>query len=199
MGEGLNKGTRAEGSNEAMAASTTSYVALLRGINVGGKHKVPMAELRELCESLGCRDVRTYIQSGNLVFAANKADAGKLPERLAASIEEQFGFAVPVVLRSKAQWQRVAAAHPFIERAVEDRFLHVAFLSAKPKAADVRKLDPERSPPDEFVVDGSTIYSYLELGARSKLTIDYYERVLSVTATARNWRTVQTIDGMLRE
>ena len=182
-----------------MAASLTIYVALLRGINVGGKHKVPMAELRELFEAEGCRDVRSYIQSGNLIFGATKAAAAKLPAKLAAAIEERFGFGVPVVLRTKAQWQRVAKAHPFGNKRVEDRLLHVAFLSDKPKAADVRKLDHDRSPPDEFVVDGSTIYSYLERGARSKLTVDYFERVLGVKATARNWRTVRKLDEMLRE
>ena len=162
-------------------------VALLRGINVGGKHKVPMKDLAALFEAAGFSDVKTYIQSGNVVFSGPKADTAAL----AAAIEKRFGFAVPVAVRTAADLARIAGANPFVADDPEGP-LHVMFLTGDPdpKAA----LDPDRSPPDRFALVGREIYLHLPNGvARSKLTNAWFDSRLKTVTTTRNWRTVLTL------
>ena len=166
----------------------TSYVALLRGINVGGTNKVRMGDLRALFDALGYSDAQTYIQSGNVVFSAT-AQESALVAAIEAAIEETFALRVPVVVRSRAQLAAVAATSPFDGAA--PTAVHVAFLSGRPRAASVAALDPDRSPPDTFAVVGREVYLHYPNGSgRSKLTVDYLERVLGTRATARNWNTV---------
>src|ERR1700677_3262694 len=107
------------------------YLALLRGINVGGKHKLPMKDLAALLEGLGCSRVRTYIQSGNAVFEAPAAVAAGLPRGLHAAILKKAGFEAPVVLRSAAQIAAVLKANPFLAKNLDPEHLHVGFLAAK--------------------------------------------------------------------
>lgn len=165
-----------------------TLVALLRGINVGGKNKVPMSELKSLFSSLGFEDVVTYIQSGNVVFRSAKRDVAEAIER---QIAETFGIGVTVLLRTPAELRKVTESNPFLKRGADLSKLHVLFLSGRPAATAVSQLDPDRSPPDEFRVRGREIYLQLPNGAgRSKLTIDYFERRLGVAATGRNWNTV---------
>ena len=166
-----------------------THVASLRGINVGGHRKLPMAELRELCLTLGWKDVRTYIQSGNVVFRANRPD----PDALAASIRDRFGFDVPVVLRSARGLIAARGASPWSREASTSKNVHVMFLSRKPAARAVVRLDPDRSPPDRFAVVGSEVHLDCPNGARTKLTVDWFERSLGVRATARNWRTLEKL------
>lgn len=167
------------------------HVALLRGINVGGKNKLPMKDLRGLFEELGCTDVVTYIQSGNVVYAAPAALAKRIPEAAAEAIAGEFGLAVPVVTRSAAELHRVAERNPFLDSGADPATLHVAFLAGKPAARRMAALDPGRSPPDEYLVQGSEIYLRCPNGvARSKLTNAYFDTALATTSTARNWRTV---------
>jgi uncharacterized protein (DUF1697 family) len=168
-----------------------TFVALLRGINVGGKKIVSMPELRSQLASIGLEDVTTYVQSGNVIFStsnSNRQDvAGAIEERIGAA----FDVSPSVLLRTPGELARVATANPFLERETDFLKLHVVFLSDAPSASAVAKLDPERSPPDEFSVRGSEIYLHLPNGsARSKLTIDYFEKQLGVRATARNWKTL---------
>ena len=129
------------------------HVALLRGVNVGGRNRLPMKELTAIFESVGCSEVSTYIQSGNVVFSASSALAKQVPERVAERLREGFGLETPVVARTAAQWRRVAAEHPLGGEA-DAKTLHVLFLAGKPKAAQVAALDSERSPPDRFLVMG---------------------------------------------
>ncbi|MHC5064657.1 MAG: DUF1697 domain-containing protein [Planctomycetota bacterium] len=175
------------------------YVALLRGINVGGKNKLPMKELVEIFEGLGCEDVETYIQSGNVVFSATAAQAKGLAGKVSAGIKQAKGIEIPVVLRSAAQMRKLAAKHPLAKRGMDEKkVLHVMFLADKPSAAKVKQLDPERSPGDSYVVQGAEVYSCCPNGvARSKLTNAYFDGVLGTVSTGRNWRTVQTLLGML--
>jgi uncharacterized protein (DUF1697 family) len=171
--------------------SGAAHVALLRGINVGGKNKVPMADLSEVFEEAGCTSVRTYIQSGNVVFEAPRGGAGKLAAALAARIARRFGFEVPVVLRTADELEQVVRGNPFLEGGTAAEALHVAFLADRPTPAGVARLDAGRSPPDSFRVVGSEIYLHLPNGvARSKLTNAYFDSRLSTTTTVRNWRTV---------
>lgn len=174
------------------------YVALLRGINVGGKNRLPMTELAAIFERLGAAHVRTYIQSGNVLFEASARTAAGLPSAVAAAIEERYGYRVPVVLRSASELARALEANPFLQRGVAPEALHVAFLAAEPTTGQLAALDPARSAPDAFEVHGREIYLHLPNGgARSKLTNDYFDRTLGTVSTIRNWRTVDALAALL--
>lgn len=175
---------------------TDFFVALLRGINVGGKNKLPMAELTRVCQDLGCREVRTYIQSGNVVFRAEPSLAAGLPEAIEGELAGRLGLKVPVVLRSAAELRRVSQANPWPD--AEPRSLHLAFLAAQPTPQALAKLDPERSPGDQYKVVGRDIFLFLPDGvARTKLSNDYFDRTLRTVSTVRNWTTVMTLLGMV--
>ena len=166
------------------------YLALMRGLNVGGKNRLPMAELRALFEAAGCREVRSYIQSGNVLFHASPGLAKRLSGLVQAAINKDFGYRVPVVLRRAADMQAVAEANPFLRAGHDPKSLHLMCLERAPTAAQVAALDPERSAPDAFAVHGENIYLYLPNGAaRSKLTNAYFDQKLATTSTARNWNT----------
>ena len=167
-----------------------TYVALLRGINLGSQKRVAMADLRGLFEDLGAKDVATYVQSGNVVFKS--ADGA---EQLTRAIERRFrrdlGLSVTVVVLSRAQLTKVLGGNPFARAKTEQAKLHVTFLAEKPPRAKVGKLDPEAGQPDEFRLVGRQIYLHCPNGyGRSKLTNAYFEKQLGVAATTRNWRTV---------
>jgi uncharacterized protein (DUF1697 family) len=170
------------------------HVALLRGINVGGKHIVPMKELAGIFEAAGASEVVTYIQSGNVVCAASAAVVKKLPGTLERAIEKRFGFGVPIVMRSAEELGEVVRRNPFLSKVPSVERLHVAFLAHEPSAGGVAALDPQRSPPDELVVRGREIYLNLPNGAgKTKLTNAYLDSTLGTTSTMRNWRTVLTL------
>ncbi len=167
------------------------YVALLRGINVGGKHKLPMRDLVPIFEEAGCRDVSTYIQSGNVLFEASAALAKTLPGVVEGAIEETFGFASPVVVRAARAVQGVLATNPLLDRGVDPKALAVAFSNRTPTAAALRSLEPQRFAPDRLVAQGGHVYLHYPGGAaRSKLTVGYLDRTLGVIHTVRNWNTV---------
>ena len=159
-----------------------TWVALLRGVNLGSRNKVPMAALRAALEDAGFEAVSTHIQSGNVFLRAVSSPAARIEKVIA----EEFGVRSTVVVRTPAELRAAVEGNPF-----PPDTSHVMFLSRKPAAKAVASLDPERSPPDEFEVRGREIYLDLPRGFhRSKLTIDYFERRLGVNATLRNWRTV---------
>lgn len=173
-------------------------VALLRGINVGGKNKLPMRGLAAIFEAAGCRDVRTYIQSGNVVFRSE--DVSGLPSIVSAAIAAEFGIKVPVILRSAAEMAAAVAANPFFEAGVAEEMLHVYFLAALPLDEAVEKLDLKRSSRDTFAVAGLEIYLHLPDGAaRTKLTNAYFDKALGTVSTLRNWRTVKVLAAMSAE
>jgi uncharacterized protein (DUF1697 family) len=174
-----------------------TYVALLRGINVGGKNALPMQELaRMFCEA-GCDDVQTYIQSGNVIFRCGPA-AAKLPGRISSQIETNFGYRVPVIMRTAEQMAAVIKNNPFVPAGIDHKWLHVYFLANQPGARAVASLDPARSAPDTFRVRGSEIYLHLPNGmGRSKLTNAYFDSKLATTSTARNWSTILKLAGIM--
>jgi uncharacterized protein (DUF1697 family) len=170
-------------------------LALLRGINVGGKNKLPMRDLSALFVEAGCENVRTFIQSGNVVFTANARVSKNLSGVLAAKIEERFGLRVPVILRTAEQLRDVVSNNPYPHLA---DMLHVVFLADRPSPAKIGSLDPHRSPPDTFIVRGQEIYLHLPNGAgNSKLTNAWFDSKLSTVSTARNWRTVNSLLEMM--
>ena len=169
----------------------TTHVALLRAVNVGGR-SLPMASLRAIAEGAGYTEVRTYLQSGNLlVRAAGRAGDAAVAAALEKAIRSETGLDVPVIVRRPAELRDVLGRHPFAAEAAKPSDLHVAFLAAKPARAAAARLDPERSPGDRFAVDGREVFIHYAHGAgHSKLTLDWLERGLGVRATARNWNTV---------
>jgi uncharacterized protein (DUF1697 family) len=168
-----------------------TYVALLRGINVGGRNKLPMKDLAAIFTEAGCTNVRTYIQSGNVLFTAAPGRAKRLPQLTSLEIADRFGYRVPVVLRTADEIRRVAAGNPFLKSGADPGSLHVAFLSELPANRRLAALAGNRSPGDSFQVRGREIYLHLPNGvARTKLTSDYFDSTLATTSTMRNWRTV---------
>lgn len=169
-------------------------VALLRGINVGGKNKLAMKDLTRLFEQAGCEDVQTYIQSGNVIFQAALEVLETLPAVIAAAIQEEFSLKVPVVLRTAAQLEAVIENNPFPDAVSNEKMFHVLFLAHQPDPAAVASLDPARSQPDEFAVVGQDIYLHLcGSAADTKLTNQYFDSRLKTVSTARNWRTVNKL------
>jgi uncharacterized protein (DUF1697 family) len=177
----------------------TTYLALLRGINVGSTTKVPMKELRSLFEDLGHDNVQTYVRSGNVVFDSAASSQMRLASTLEDGIGGAFGFQVSVILRSQRELQRIAAGNPFLTEDIKPVLLHVIFLADRVSAAAVKKLDPQRSPPDEFRVNGREIFLHFPNGSgRSKLNLGYFEEALGTRGTARNWNTVTKLFELMR-
>jgi uncharacterized protein (DUF1697 family) len=171
--------------------SPVAHVALLRGINVGGKRILPMKSLAAIFSDAGCRNVETYIQSGNVVFHAGPALARRVPAVIAAGISRRFGFDVPVIARTADDLRRAVRDNPFLRAGAEIEKLHVVFLADRPAAARVARLDPDRSPTDRFEPRGREIYLHCPHGlGRSRLTNDYFDRTLATIGTVRNWKTV---------
>lgn len=162
-------------------------VALLRGINVGGKNKLPMKTLAAIFEEAGCTSVQTYIQSGNVIFdAPARLDVAA---RVSRAIQSGLSLRVPVVVRTGAELAAAVKAYPFETEPAEA--MAMMFLADRPSASAVADLDPQRSPPDRFAVTGREIHLNLPNGfARTRLTNDYFDRKLATVSTARNWRTV---------
>lgn len=179
---------------------STSHIALLRAINVGGKNKLPMKDLARLVAACGGDRVRTYIQSGNVVFDASPEVASALPAALEAAVKAEFGFNVPVVLRSRDELATVAANNPYLAAGADPDTVHVMLLAEVPAPERIAKLDPQRSPPDAFTVVGRDIYLHLPKGvADSKLTNAYFDKTLGTVSTGRNWRTVLKLLEMASE
>jgi uncharacterized protein (DUF1697 family) len=176
-----------------------SYVALLRGINVGGKNLLPMKDLAGLFAEAGCADVRTYIQSGNVVFKASQAKAGRLPGVIAKGIADRFGYAIPVLLRSVEELGETLRNNPFLQAGATADWLHVLFLASLPDAGRVAALHPDRSPPDAYCVRGREIYLQCPNGVgASKLTNAYFDSKLATISTGRNWRTALKLFELAR-
>ncbi|MGI5136093.1 MULTISPECIES: DUF1697 domain-containing protein [unclassified Streptomyces] len=172
---------------------TTKYAALLRGINVGGNKKLPMAELRTLVEGLGHSGVRTHLQSGQAVFAADRGDEESLAVELREAIEKRFGFSVDVIVRDHTYLKAVAEACPFPAAELEARQLHVTYYSAPVDEARFAEIDQAVLLPEEFRLGDRVLYLYAPDGlGRSKLAEQLSRSRLNkgLIATTRNWNTV---------
>jgi uncharacterized protein (DUF1697 family) len=167
------------------------HIALLRGINVGGKNKLPMKTLVTFFESEGCEAVATYIQSGNVVFRAKPALAQTLSQRIPACIKKNLGFDIPVLIRSATEIIKLPKLNPFLKAGADLDTLHVMFLSDAPSAAALAGLDLKRSPGDSFKPLGRELYLHCPNGfARTKLTNAYFDSKLKMISSVRNWKTV---------
>jgi uncharacterized protein (DUF1697 family) len=171
--------------------TTSAYVALLRGINVGGNNMLPMKDLAAMFTKAGANEVRTYIQSGNVVFRAERELSGRIPVAVAKAIAARTPMRIPILVRTADELRRIVRNNPYVERGVDTDKLHAVFLAGAPAEAAARALDPKRSPTDEFIVRGADIYLHCPNGyGRSKLTNAYFDAKLATVSTVRNWRTV---------
>ena len=176
-------------------------ISFLRGINVGGHKKIKMAELRELYTSLGLRDTRTILQSGNAIFQTDETDLAVVQDKIEEGIRDHFGFDVRVMLRGTADFRSIFDRHPFTaEQGNEAKKMVVVFLSACPRLDDVDKLRAN-NPGREFMhASGSELFVFYTDGqARSNLDNNRIERALGLQYTARNWNTCQRLLKLLDE
>ncbi len=177
---------------------SSKHVALLRGINVGGRNMLPMKELAAMFAKAGCADVVTYIQSGNVVFHAPDKVVAGLGGVIAKQVEKQFDLRVPVILRSAAEINAAIRTNPFLKAGESDELLHLCFLAEQPGKDLVGGLDAARSTPDAFRVVGREIYMQLVKGVSgTKLTNAYFDSKLKTVSTMRNWRTVLKLAELL--
>ena len=171
-----------------------AYVSMLRGINVGGK-TIKMERLRAAFEALSFSRVRSYVQSGNIVFETTQGSPAALSKRIQERILRDFGFPVPVILKTTEEMERVVAANPFAEeKSIEQSKLHVTFLShALPRTA-VTALEGLAAGKERFCILNQEVYLYCPNGyGRTKLSNTNIEKKLSVVATTRNWKTAKAL------
>lgn len=176
-----------------------TYIGLLRGINVGGNNILPMKGLVALLETLGFRDVRTYIQSGNVIFRHGKDKASILSKMISAGIKKEYGFEPQVLVRKVADIERAMAINPFREAESDPKTLHLYFLASVPKKPDMTMLESIKVSSERFVLKDDVFYLHAPNGVgRSKLAAQA-ERALGVSVTARNWRTISKIMDMAKQ
>jgi uncharacterized protein (DUF1697 family) len=168
------------------------YIALLRGINVGGSHMVPMKDLKLLFEKNGCVDVQTYIQSG-IVFRRADADAHRLAKQVAAAVSKRCGFEPRVLVLTRTELVRAAANNPFPEAEGNPKSVHLFFLAEPAKKADLKSMEALRARTERFALKGKVLYLHTPDGFGTSTLAARAERLLGVEATARNWRTVTTL------
>jgi uncharacterized protein (DUF1697 family) len=182
------------------ARNASAYIALLRGINVGGHKIIKMDQLRKAFEGLGYADVATYVQSGNVVFKTSAKMAHGLSKKIEDMLLREFSMSVPVVVRTAEEIGDVLKNNPFLkERGIDVSRLHVTFLSQTPQKTAITGLDAIPAGPDRFHCRGQEIYLHCPNGfGGTKLSINAFEKVLSVCATTRNWNTVNKLHEMAR-
>ena len=171
------------------------YIALLRGINVGGHKKILMADLKILFQKNGLKNVQTYIQSGNVIFESDENPA-VLSKNISTYIYKEYKFVVPVLVKTVSEWEFALTNSPFLKEdgEVDTKKLYVTFLSDIPKKENAEALIELDYSPDKFILLNNLIYSYYPNGSgKSKMTINIFEKKLKVSATSRNWNTVNKL------
>jgi uncharacterized protein (DUF1697 family) len=172
-----------------------TFISLLRGINVSGQNRIRMPDLRGLYNSLSLVNVETYVQSGNVVFDCGEKEATQLAKIIEVEIARSLGLSVKVILRNKDLFKQTIDRNPFVNQRNEDREkLYVTFLSELPSELALSKLPAPASTTDEFRISGLEIYLFCPNGyGRTKLSNAYFERMLNVSATTRNWKTMRAL------
>ncbi|MFZ4059137.1 MAG: DUF1697 domain-containing protein [Ferruginibacter sp.] len=172
-----------------------TYISILRGINVSGKNLIKMEQLRILYEQLGYFNVNTYVQSGNVVFEHKKTSTDTIAHTLSQAIQQQFGYTIPVIVLTVKALQQIIENNPFTTDTKKDpAFFHITFLASKPKSYDVRELEAKKLPDEAIACTPEAIYLYCPNGyGKTKLTNNFIEGKLQVTATTRNWKTTNEL------
>lgn len=176
------------------------YIAILRGINVGTGRQVPMADLKKLCGNLGLQNVQSYIQSGNVIFDLAKPEQiSVLENRLQLAFTENFGFEIPVIVRTVEEWIESIAQNPYLkEENVDIDRLHLTFLKELPKPELIEKIKVYQYLPDRYEIIGRNVFIFCAAGyGTSKLVNSFFESKLKVPATTRNWKTVIKLHEMI--
>lgn len=168
------------------------YVAFLRGINVSGQKLIKMEELKKHFEMPGFRNIVTYIQSGNVLFDSKETDTSKLRLKIERQLTKQLGYEVPTIVRSLDEIASVIKKSPFTD-GVGDGKLYVHFLSNEPRKGQQSALDPYKAENEELKIIGREVYLLTDGYGSSKLTNILIEKKLSVTATTRNWATINKV------
>jgi len=176
-----------------------TYIALFRGINVGGRSSLPMKELVSILETLGCQKIKTYIQSGNVVLRHEEKDVSLLAGRISSEVKKRCGFEPHVLLLTADEIKKAMKSNPFPEAEAEPNTLHLGFLASVPTKPDLKKLESLKTESEGFLLKGSVFYLHAPEGiGRSKLAASA-EKLLGVPMTDRNWRTVSRIRDMVKE
>jgi uncharacterized protein (DUF1697 family) len=175
-----------------------TYISLLRGVNVSWQKRVGMKDLVSLYESFGLKNIRTYVQSGNVVFDAPPRDINELSGMVAARIEQVFKFTAAVLVRTPDEFERIIKDNPFFkEPGMDINRLYVTFLSGRPGKLDI--ITDKQGAPDRFQIVNSEVYLNCPNGySRTKFSNDFFERKLGLTATTRNWNTVKALFNMAK-
>ncbi|MDA3928987.1 MAG: DUF1697 domain-containing protein [Prolixibacteraceae bacterium] len=169
-----------------------TYISLLRGINVAGQRKIQMADLKESYLRCGFENVTTYVQSGNVIFMADKTSPDELIKIIESAIFLDFNYDVPVQVVTVLGLKKIFARNPFLKKGVTDiTKLHVTFLEKEPDEELMKEIEVDPTSDDEFIRDGSTIYLHCPNGyGKSKLSNTFFETQLKVKATTRNWKSI---------
>lgn len=175
----------------------TAWLALLRGVNVVGKNKVPMRALARALETAGFQAVRTYIQSGNVLFRSSSSDRRALASRIAGLVERKFGCAPAVLVIGRAELAAAIRGNPFPDADQNHKLLHLYFLAARPKSPDIASLARLDAGREAFRLKSGVFYLWTPDGFPDSVLRSRIERCLGVPATARNWRTVNELLKLL--
>ena len=169
-----------------------TYIAILRGINVSGQKKIKMADLKSALADLNFINVTTYIQSGNIVFQENKCSTETLSGKISGKIKEVFGFDVPVITRNLDEWKHAVHQNPFLKRkGIDMKRVYLTFLTKQPENHKKENIEAMDFTPDEFIIIGKEIYLHCPIMyGKSKISNNFFEQKLKVTATTRNMNTV---------
>jgi len=173
-----------------------TFISILRGINVSGQKKILMADLKKLYESLEFSEVQTYIQSGNVVFKSDsKISDIQLARKIEKAISAKYKFEVPVIIRTKEELEKILSQNPFTkEKSIDLKKLHVTFLSETPDREKVVQIEEVDFSPDQFIIKGKEIYLHIPNSyGETKLSNKFFENKLKVSATTRNWNTVNKL------
>lgn len=172
------------------------YIALFRGINVGGHNKLPMQDIVKTLVELGFRNIETYIQSGNVVFESEETNRSVLTDKIRSGTEQRHGFAPDVVVLRSNELTQAIESNPYPEAEDEPKTLHLYFMKSEPQKPDLHRLEELKSANESYTLLGKVFYLHAPDGiGRSKLTAGI-EKALGVSVTARNWRTVTKIYAM---
>jgi uncharacterized protein (DUF1697 family) len=173
----------------------TTYISMLRGINVSGQKLIKMDALRKLYENLGFINVITYLQSGNVIFTNKDQDTDKLGQIIRREIQKNFGFEVPVIVLTIDKLKQIIDHNPFINDSNKDQSsLYVTFLLSKPDQFDAKVIEDKKQDMEEIIFSDNAVYMYCPDGyGRTKLSNNFFEAKLKVDATTRNWKTTNEL------
>lgn len=172
-----------------------TYISLLKGINVAGKNKIKMDALRNLYESLQCKNVTTYVQSGNVIFKGEEMGPLEWGSRISKKIQIDFGFEVPVIVMETERLQQIVRENPFVKEKNKDAaFFHVTFLGSTPLSIDIDTIALKKQMGEEIAFTEKAIYLYCPNGyGKTKLNNAFLENKMQVTASTRNWKSTNAL------